>query len=147
MPMLKTVTKITGRALKPAPSNYRLVIEVAAAHAAASASSSSAILQFRLVNDDALGCQHHTSNRCGILQSRTSHLRRVNDTSFKHIDKLICRCVETNVKRLFFDALSNHSAIQTSIFSNPLQRSSQSPCHNQSTGQFFALQAAVSPLF
>jgi len=69
--MLKRLTamkNLSGQGVFPALTN-KLVVEVTAAHASTSASTST-VFRLRLVNDNALGGQDHTCDRCGRFGAR-----------------------------------------------------------------------------
>src|SRR5260370_13146785 len=58
-----------------------------AAHAAHAAHTSSAFLLWR-IGDECIGGEEHTGYTTSILQVRTCHLHRINDTCFEHIHVL-----------------------------------------------------------
>src|SRR5574344_929851 len=77
---------------------------------------------FLFVNDQALCCKEHTSNRSCIFQSDTSYLCRINYTSSTQVFKCLLTSIVTEVTFALANLLNDYCTFTTSIDYNLTQR-------------------------
>ena len=78
-------------------------------------------LFLRLVYNQTLGGQEHTSDRSSVLQSHTSHLGGIDHTSLTQILVDIGTGIETEVALTLANLLNHHSTLGTAIDGNLAQ--------------------------
>ena len=100
-----------------------------------------------LISNQRLGGQHHSGDGCCVLQSRASHLGRINDTGREHIAILFLVCIEAEAGALGgTNALEDDRAVQACVGSDLADGSFQSLSDDTHTGLFVALNGVQQSL-
>src|SRR3954470_4003972 len=115
---------------------YALDLEV---HAARVGSGRSLVL-LGLFRDDRLGRQEQRRDRRRVLQSRTRHLRRVDDPRLEHVHILTGRGVQTLTQRQRTHPLGHNPALKAGVDRDLLERLLQRTPDDRGTSRLIALK-------
>src|SRR3954468_13257643 len=108
-------------------------------HAARVRSGRSLVL-LGLFRDDRLGRQEQRRDRRRVLQSRTRHLRRVDDPRLEHVPILTGRGVQTLTQRQRTHPLGHNPALKAGVDRDLLERLLQRTPDDRGTSRLIALK-------